>query len=213
MLSDDFGKRDSWNFLGVGDASANIKEPPAGMGDHVTLSIVEGKNYLAKSLKAEAGEYNWNLEASASSNRNAMLSFEGARELASQGFGLYVTVNGRMQKIDGEKPVELTLGSKPTMLSVRVVEETKVVKNDKLEGFHTVNSDGRLIVNFVADKSLAGGLARVELVSLKGQVMASTLARTLAGANSMSLMTPKSGVYLLRVKVGNHSGIARILVE
>ncbi len=213
VLSDDFGKRDSWNFLGVGDASANIKEPPAGMGDHVTLSIVEGKTYLAKSLKAKSGEYNWNLEASASSNRNARLSFEGARELASQGFGLYVTVNGRTQKVEGEDSVELSLGSKPVMLSVRVAKEVKVVKNDKLEGLHAVNNDGHLFVNFVADKSLAGGLARVELVSLKGQVIASTLARTLAGANSMSFMTPKSGVYLLRVKVGNHSAVGRILVK
>lgn len=213
VLADEFGKKDSWNFLGAGDASENVEEPPAGMGDHVTLSIVEGKNYLAKSLKPVSDEYNWNMQASATGYREATLVFEGANELAAQGLGLYVTVNGRTQTVNGDEPLKLSLGTDPTPVKVRVSKAALVVSSSKLSEFKTISVGNRLQVNFMADEALAGGMTHVELVSLQGQVMASASAKTLAGANTLNLETPKSGVYMLRVKTGNLSAVSRILVR
>ena len=53
VLSDSKGKMDSWNVLGAGKAAWDSEEPPAGMGDRVNLSILNGGKRLAKSVRAE----------------------------------------------------------------------------------------------------------------------------------------------------------------
>ncbi|WP_407442992.1 InlB B-repeat-containing protein [Fibrobacter sp.] len=213
VLSDEFGKKDSWNFLGAGDASENIAEPPAGMGDHVTLSIVEGKSYLAKSLKTGTDEFSWKLMASATSAREATLSFEGAEALAAEGLSLYVTVNGRTQNVSGGESVQISLGAEPTEVNVRVAKGALVVSNSNLGGFKAVSGNGNLQVSFDAGKNLSGARAVVQLVSLDGKVVSTSNFTASYGANSTSLKAPKRGVYFVRLKIGSQSLGGKVLVK
>lgn len=213
VLSDDFGKKDSWNFLGMGDASENIEEPPAGMGDHVTLSIVEGRSYLAKSLKAESDEYSWNLVASATGDRDAKLSFEGVEALASEGLSLYVTVNGRTQAVRGDEPVALSLGTEPTQVQVRVGKGALVVSNAKLSGFNAVGANGNLQVNFDAAKNLSGARAVIQLVALDGKIVSTQSFAASYGTNRTTLRAPEHGVYFVRLKVGSQSLGGKVVIK
>lgn len=213
VLSDEFGKKDSWNFIGVGNSSENIEEPPTGMGDHVKLSIVEGKSYLAKSVKQESDEYSWNFEASATSARKAKLSFEGCEELAAQGLNLYVTANGRTQMVSGREPVEISLGNEPTQVKVRVAASTEVVSNDKLDGFNAISGNGRLQVNFNAGKNLSGTRAVVQLVALDGTIVSTSSFTTSYGINSASFTEPKRGVYFVRLKIGSQNLGGKVMVR
>ena len=55
-LTDKNGKQDAWNILGAGLNPVVADEPPESMGDHVSLSIVEGKRALAKSIKESSDD-------------------------------------------------------------------------------------------------------------------------------------------------------------
>lgn len=213
ILADESGKKDSWNFLGVGDTSGNIDEPPAGQGDHVTLSIVEGKAHLAKSVKPESDEYSWTLLASATSSRNARLSFEGAGDLSAQGMALYVTANGRTQVVRGSDPVELSLGTKPTQVNVRVAKGALAVANGKLEGFRAAGHDGCVQVSFDAAKNLSGARAVVQLVALDGTIVSMDSFTASYGTNSVALKAPKCGMYFVRVKLASQSASGKVLVK
>lgn len=215
VLADSKGRVDRWNTIGVGDQAVMAEEPPQGMGDFVNLSVVDGKKALATSLKkhSDAGSYEWNMELKAADIRMGYLSFEGVDELKAKGLSLYVTVDGETTEVQEGKALNVTVGKDAKKANVYVAASPRKVASATLQGLKAVQVGRMLQVNFVADASLAGGMTHVELVSLQGQVMASASAKTLAGANTLNLETPKSGVYMLRVKTGNLSAVSRILVR
>lgn len=215
VLADSKGRVDRWNTIGVGDQAVMAEEPPQGMGDFVNLSVVDGKKALATSLKkhSDAGSYEWNMELKAADIRMGYLSFEGVDELKAKGLSLYVTVDGETTEVQEGKALNVTVGKDAKKANVYVAASPRKVASATLQGLKAVQVGRMLQVNFVADASLAGGMTRVELVSLQGRVMAAASAKTLAGSNSLNLDVPKSGVYMLRVKAGNRSAVGRISVK
>lgn len=215
VLADSKGRVDRWNTIGVGDQALMAEEPPQGMGDFVNLSVVEGKKALATSLKkrSDAGSYEWNMELKAADIRMGYLSFEGVDELKAKGLSLYVTVDGETTEVQEGKAMNVALGKDVKKANVYVAASPRKVASATLQGLKAVQVGRMLQVNFMADASLAGGMTRVELVSLQGRVMAAASAKTLAGANTLNLEIPKSGVYMLRVKAGNRTAAGRIAVK
>ena len=214
MLSDNNnGKRDSWNELAVGN-SKSLSEPPAGMGDRVNLSIVEGKQRFAKSVKQNSDDLEWNLEASATTSRAGHLSFVGLERVLAKGFHVYATVGDEMFEVTNDKPLDVQLSSKAKNVSVRVTKSAvsmNIAKN-WLSGFRVNQTSNVLNVGFDAASKLAGANVKVSIVGVDGRVVATNRAIANAGSNVVSMKKPKQGIYFVRVRVGSQSAITRIMV-
>jgi hypothetical protein len=214
VLSDNNGKRDSWNELAVGSAKS-LSEPPAGMGDRVNLSIVEGKKRFAKSVKQNSDNLEWNLEASATTPRAGRLSFVGLERVLAKGLRVYATVGDEMFEVTNDKPLDVQLSSKAKNVSVRVSKGavTANIAKNWLSGFRVNQTSNVLNVGFDAASELAGANVKVSIVGIDGRVVATNRGVANAGSNVVSMKKPKLGVYFVRVRVGSQSASKRIMVR
>lgn len=215
MLSDGRGKKDSWNVLGVGNFARQSEEPPAGMGDHVNLSILDGGKRLMKSVKAagEGASYEWNIDLTATSPRTGYLSFAGIDGLESRGLSVYVTVDGNTTRVREGEPLKVALSSEAKVATVFVGSAPKVALVKTLAGLKAVQAGATLQVDFDAGAGLAGSAVRVDVLDLKGNVVRSVGSSALAGVNRVTLDAPKPGIYMLRVRAGSQMKAGRILVK
>ena len=214
VLADNNGKLDSWNELAVGSASS-LSEPPAGMGDRVNLSIVEGKKRLAKSVKQNADDLEWNLEASATTMRDGHLSFEGLESVWAKGLRVYATVDNETVEVVKDRPVDLKLSSKAKNVSVRVSKSAVVagVTKNLLKGLRVNQTPNVLNVGFDAAAKLAGAKVKISVVGIDGRIAVTGKSTANAGTNAISMKKPKQGVYFVKVKAGSQSAITRIVVR
>ncbi len=214
VLTDDNGKRDSWNELAVGKTASSLGEPPAGMGDRVNLSIVDGKQRLAKSVKKNAADLEWNLEASATSSRNGHLNFVGLESVWAKGLHVYATVDNETVEVVKDRPVDVKLSSNAKNVSIRVTKSAVPLAAAKtISGFHVGQTANVLNVGFDAAAKLAGAKVKVSIVGVDGRVAAMGKAIASEGSNTVSLKKPKQGVYFVKVKVGSQSATTRIMVR
>ena len=215
VLTDRKGKRDSWNLFGVSEQPFDAEEPPASMGDHVNLSIIDGKRALAKSFKTASDDMEWTIALSASSNRVGFLSFAGIDGVKANGYSVYVTVDGVTTEMQENSPLQVSLKSSKKTATVRVSKGAPVVasKNALIKGLRSTMLGSQLHVSFDASEGLAGERSKVEILDVKGNVVATASARTVFGTNDMTMKLPKMGVYILRVRVGSQQLSSRILVK
>ena len=213
-LSDENGKLDSKNLVGVSDRPFNDEEPPASMGDHVNLSIVDGKRALAKSIKAPEEDMEWTISLAASSVRKGYLTIDGIADVKSLGYRVLVTVDGETTEMQEGKSLPVLLKSSSKTATVRVTKDAPVVaKNALIKGLRSARLGNKLHVTFDAPESLAGSNARVELLDVKGGVKSSVSAKAIFGTNALELDAPQAGLYLLRVRAGSARQISRVLVK
>ena len=215
VLSDNNGKRDSWNELAAGKAASSLGEPPAGMGDRVNLSIVDGKKRLAKSVKQNADDLEWDLEVSATSTRDGHLNFEGLESVWAKGLRVYATVDNETVEVVKDCPVDVKLASKAKNVSVRVTKSAvaaNVAKN-LLKGLHVGQMSNVLNVGFDAASKLAGANVKVSVVGIDGRIVATDRAIAREGSNAIFMKKPKQGVYFVKVKVGSLSAVTRVMVR
>ena len=215
VLADDNGKRDSWNELAAGKTASTLGEPPAGMGDRVNLSIMDGKKRLVKSVKKNADDLEWDLEVSATTSREGHLSFEGLESVWSKGLRVYATVDNETVEVVKDSPMDVKLSSKAKNVSVRVTKSAvaaNVAKN-LLKGLHVGQMSNMLNVGFDAASKLAGANVKVSVVGIDGRVVATNRAVAREGSNAVSMKKPKQGVYFVKVKVGSQSAVTRIMVR
>lgn len=213
VLEDTKGHSDSWNVLGVGEANERL-EPPAGMGDFVNLSVVEGKKALLKSIRsAEDDRYEWNLALSATTDRVGYLKFEGVKALNEMGLRVYVTIDGKTTELGAGDSLRVLLKAAGSTATVRVsASEVRTVAS-KLENLRFERVSGTLRVGFDVSSDLAGAGYRVQLVDFKGRVAATYSAKSTAGHNTLALTAPKPGLYLLRVTLGGHHAVRKVAVH
>lgn len=212
-LGDGKGKVDAWNVLGVGARNVVIAEPPEAMGDHVNLSVVDGKRHLAKSVKAGVAAPEWKVELSASSNRVGYLSFEGVDALREYGLKVFVTVDGKTTEMREGEPLKVALTRTAKYATVRVAESAKVELAYRLDGVRAFQVGHGLQVSFTATDGLAGSAVQVDLIDLKGHIAAKASGKAQIGTNTLSLDAPKAGVYMLRVRAGSQVQTGRIMVK
>lgn len=212
VLSDEFGKQDSWNFIASGKP-LDVEEPPAGMGDHVNLSIVEGGKFLAKSAKAPADEYVWNMEASASDYRDGFLKFEGVSALAAKGLRLFVTVDGKTTEVAEGKSVKVLLKDSSVPVTVRVARSGTVVAKASIGDLRMVQRSGLVDVGFEVPATMAGASVQVDIVSLDGKVVNRSKFKATAGTNLATFATPHRGLYYVRVRAGSLAAIKKTLIK
>lgn len=213
-LADDYGKQDSWNVIGAG-AEESLDEPPAGMGNHVSLAIRNSEKgaKLAKSIKAVANEYSWILDVSANSARDGKLKFEGVKELNGKGLKLFVTAEGVTTEVTNEKALNVALAKSAKQVEVRVAASNAVVASSKISGFGSTLAGGTLQVGFTAPEALAGARASYAVVGVDGKKVAAGQFKATAGTNQFSLNAPKSGVYFVKIKVGSQLLSGKVLVK
>ena len=213
ILSDKKGKVDSWNILGASTRPFVAKEPPAGMGDHVNLSIVDGERMLATSVRAPADELEWSVELSATSDRVGELSFKGVESLREVGLKVFVTVDGKTTEMHGGETLRVELGAFAKKATVRVAPAAKVVASFSIDALRYVKSGAIVGVTFEASDGLAGSRTVVDILDMGGKVVSSRSATTLAGVNQLVLDAPKPGLYMLRVRAGSQMKAGRIVVK
>lgn len=214
VLADNNGKRDSWNELAVGTASS-LGEPPAGMGDRVNLSIMDGKKRLVKSVKPNADDLEWDLEVSATTTREGYLSFEGLEGVWAKGLHVYATVDNETVEVVKDRPLDVKLSSKAKNVSVRVTKSAVVAAATKslLKGLRVNQTPNVLNVGFDAAAKLAGAKVKISVVGIDGRIVATGNAVANAGTNAIAMKKPKQGVYFVKVKVGSLSAVTRIMVR
>lgn len=214
VLSDAKGHRDSWNVLGVGAAEERL-EPPAGMGDFVNLSVVEGKKALLKSIKsAEDDRHEWNLALSATTDRVGYLKFEGVKALNEMGLKVYVTIDGKTTEMGAGDSLKVLLKAAGSTATVQVTSSAVTTVASKIENLRFARVPGALLqVGFDVSSDLAGAGYRVQLVDFKGRVAATYSAKSTAGHNTLALTAPKPGLYLLRVTLGRHHAVRKVAIS
>lgn len=213
-LSDENGRTDFMNVIGAGDKEDSMDEPPAGMGDRVNLSVMDGKNALAKSVKAVANEYEWTFSVAASSAREGKLSFDGVEDLNALGLHLYVTVDGVTSEVKAGEAVSVALTKTSKNVGVRVASSAKVVAvTNRISGFRMGQSSGMLQMQFDASNDLAGSTARYALVGVNGKRITSGSFTANAGSNALTVSAPKAGVYYMHLKVGSQMSSSKVLVK
>jgi hypothetical protein len=213
VLEDTKGHSDSWNVLGVGEANERL-EPPAGMGDFVNLSVVEGKKALLKSIKsAEDDRYEWNLALSATTDRVGYLKFEGVKALNEMGLKVYVTIDGKTTEMGAGDSLKVLLKAAGSTATVQVTSSAVTTVASKIENLRFERVPGALQVGFDVSSDLAGAGYRVQLVDFKGRVAATYSAKSTAGHNTLALTAPKPGLYLLRVTLGRHHAVRKVAIS
>lgn len=212
-LRDTRGHGDSWNVLGVGAAEERL-EPPAGMGDFVNLSVVEGKKALLKSIKgAEDDRHEWNLALSATTDRVGYLKFEGVKALNEMGLKVYVTIDGKTTEMGAGDSLKVLLKAAGSMATVQVTSSAVTTVASKIENLGFTRVPGALQVGFDVPSDLAGAGYRVQLVSVNGKVAATYRGKSTAGHNTLALTAPKPGLYLLRVTLGGHHAVRKVVIR
>ena len=212
-LSDASGKSDFWNMIGSSSKPFATEEPPENMSDHVNLSIVEGKKFLARSVKPVAAEQEWKLELSATSSRMGFLEVDGVDALRMFGLKVFVTVDGNTTEMTDGNRIQVPLARKSKFATVRVAPTAKTLVVSQLSAVRAVKAGSALSVTFNATEGLAGATSRVELFDMQGHVMATATAKTLAGSNQVTLDAPRPGLYMLRVRAGSQSSAGRVLLR
>jgi hypothetical protein len=213
VLSDRNGKCDSWNIMGVGTHPFVAEEPPASVGDHVNFAIVEGKNSLAKSVKAPADETEWTVSLSASTDREGFLTISGIDGVKAYGYHVYVTIDGKTTEMEENVPLNVLLKSSATTATIRVAPSARVVAKSVLKGLRSARLGNHLQVTFDASEGLAGTNAYVDLMDMRGHTISTVSARTVAGKNALVLDAPKAGLYVVRVRAGTQQQSAKIVVK
>jgi len=214
VLEDNNGHRDSWNILGVSNKPFTAEEPPTSFGDHVTLSILEGKHGLAKSIKDSDSEMEWTIALSATSNRAGYLTFAGIKDINAFGYHVYVTVDGTTTEMKDGSPLQVSLSSKQKTATVRVERSTIVVaQKSGLKGLRSAKLGNQLHVSFEVPDELVDESTKVQLLTAKGNVVATVSATSVFGTNKVVMDVPRNGVYILRVRVGTAQITRQILVK
>lgn len=213
VLEDTKGHGDFWNVLGVGAAEEWL-EPPAGMGDFVNLSVVEGKKALLKSIKsAEDDRHEWKLALSATTDRVGYLKFEGVKALNEMGLKVYVTIDGKTTEMGAGDSLKVLLKAAGSMATVQVTSSAVTTVASKIENLGFTRVPGALQVGFDVPSDLAGAGYRVQLVSVNGKVAATYRGKSTAGHNTLALTAPKPGLYLLRVTLGRHHAVRKVAIS
>ena len=214
-LADNNGKRDSWNELAAAWNASSMSEPPAGMGDRVNLTIVDGKKRLAKSVKQNSDELEWNLEASATTSRDGQLSFIGVESVKAKGLHVYATIGNETFEIVNDSPVQVKLSPRAKNVSVRVTKSAVAaqVARNLISGFRVNQMQNVMNIGFDAVSKLAGAKVKVNVVDIDGRMVATSGAIAKEGSNVISMKKPKRGVYFVRLKVGSQSAVSRIMVR
>lgn len=211
-ISDEYGKKDSWNIMGVGSRTVENAEPPAGFGEHVSLSIVEGKRALAKSIKMDGDEQEWIIKFSASREHEGYLKLEGIDAINALGKKVFVTVNGKTREMKPGESRKVLLKTSSTEAVVRVAASAKVEPATNLTRVGVARVGNAVNVHFVAPAEFAGSSTRIEFVSVSGKVAASLEAETAAGLNEFELTVPERGLYVMRIKAGSASAVQRVTI-
>ena len=157
----------------------------------------------------------WTVNLSASDSREGFLSFAGIDGVQSFGYRVFVTVDGETTEMHEGKPLPVSLNSSKKTATVRVTKGVPVVaaKQSLIKGLRSMTVGNLLHVSFEASEGLVGERTKVELLDVKGKVVATASARTLAGTNAVTMKQPKMGVYIIRVRVGSQQHSSRILVK
>ena len=202
-------------MIGAG-SEESLEEPPAGMGDRVSLSIREVNDdgsrgaKLAKSIKAVSGEYRWILDVSANSAREGSLSFEGIAELKKQNLKLFVTSEGETVEVEDGTSVNVPLAKSVSQVEVRVAPSNAVVAS-KIRGLRSFADGQSLQLSFEAPENLAGASANYVIAGVDGRAVASGNFTASAGTNRIAANVPRSGIYFVKIKVGSQDLSAKIL--
>jgi hypothetical protein len=214
-LFDAKDKADTWNVLGVGKVASVSDEPPEGMGDHVNLAIVDAGRRLAKSVKEENddAEYEWNVAISATSLRMGYLKFAGVDALRAYGLRAFLTIDGVTTELSDDGKVQVNLSSKAKVATLRIAKAARKVVASTLQGLRAHDLGATLQVGFDANEGLAGANARVDLVDMKGHVVSTESFKAENGRNEVSLERPERGLYALRAVVGHEVAVQKILLK
>jgi len=213
VLSDHQGKTDSWNVMGVSAEPFVNPEPPAAMGDHVTLSIMDGKRPLAKSFKAESDAYQWELKLAASSNREGELMLAGVSALNSLGYRVYVTIDGISSEMQEGVALKVNLKKSGTSASICVRAGALNRVASGVENLRVVQTSGSMNVTFSVDESLAGEKLVVDVLNMDGKILSSLSGKAVSGVNNLAMDAPEVGLHMLRVRVANKQSAGRIMIK
>lgn len=217
VLSDGKGKKDSWNILGAGSKRSVSYEPPVAMGNHVNLSIVQGKDYLARSILQETGTkgsaYEWTLEMDASSARNGFISIEDAETLRASGLRVFLTVDGKTSELKAGDSLKVKLTTASKRVQVRVAREAPKPVSYAFDHLRVHGISGNLTVEFDAGNGFSGKASRLELLDITGKKVKSIDFTAKTGVNIEKIENLRPGLYFVRVKIGRRQLLSKVAIK
>ena len=196
------GYVDLHNKVGVSDNAEDDfddmdqREFPAKVGDHISLSIINGEKLLRTDFQsADKETYSWDFGISSSTGTAVELQLEGLAEVRALGYNVYLQKGTSTQELTTES-VQLSNSE-----NVRLI----VSKNSgELEKQFAPSPN---MVEFALPIGMEGRAMEIELYDLNGSLMYSVVENAEAGVyQSINLMKNrdiKSGLYVYNIRVGS----------
>lgn len=207
------GLSDAWNYLGVVNRaqaghSAQSPEPPAGLGARVSLAFVGADYLLARDMRDASEGASWRVALGADRARSGEMQFSGMAELRALGLSLVVEfADGSAQEVptSGSVPVALAKGTSHATIRVLPVARNYAL-DGALQDLRFIAQGESVQLTFRAPLTLAGKMARVEIIRPDGSVVArQSLGGLAAGSNrcTVKMSAFASGVHLIQVRAGS----------
>ncbi len=202
---------DEWNSIGVGTREISLFAPPASMRDGVSLSIKDGNNDLAKSIKSSVENASWNVAFEASSIQNAKLSVDGLEALQELGLQATLTMDGESVVLEPNESVDVVVSALAKNAEIEVAPIAQIAKASGIQNLRFNRAGNMLDVSFELASNEASKNADIRLIDARGKTVSFIQEKPVAGLNKISIAIPEvSGVFYLQVKVGKHSELKRI---
>ena len=118
-----------------------------------------------------------------------------------------------MSSMTENDTLKVSIGSLAKTATVRVAPSARTVVAQKLNGLRAFQAGNSLQVGFQVSESLTGSRAYVEILDMKGKVLSSASGTAVSGSNTMTLQAPKSGLYMVRVRVGGKQAAGSVAIK
>ena len=135
------------------------------------------------------------------------------KALNEMGLKVFVTVDGKTTEVVAGDSLKVMLKAAGATATVRVAPMDARALASKVENLRFEYVPGALQVGFDVSEGLAGANYMVQLVGLNGKIAASYASKAFFGHNTVALNVPKSGIYLLRVRVGSEQASRKVAVS
>lgn len=214
-------RSDSWNFFGVSaQALAGLDmedgpEPPASLGEHVSLAFVGADCMLARDMRDPHAGASWKLALGADRARSAELQFTGIQALRAAGLRvMLVGADGTAREVPESGVVPVSLAKGVIHADIRVVEQNAEIQiAGGITDLQMSSAGERVLVRFRVPVAMAGLSASLSWTSLDGRVLARIRLQDLQpGWNEAYLPRPirAANTDLLHVKVGKSQITTRV---
>lgn len=207
-LSNNLGKEDAYNIIGVGTMPSVLEEPPQGMGSFVNLSILNNNEKLAQNIiSSKSSLWSWDILLSSSDNNDAELKIEGINTLTSMGYRVALALNNEVIELTDETPIAVHLKQAESKATITVMPAETFSIAKKIDQLNYHKQGSIWSVQFNAGLTFNKSKAIISLHNINGEKISQATTNVHIGSNEVFLNGADfAGVAIMNITIYNENG-------